>query len=311
MTIAAAAAILALVPGCDWMKKKDPPAGKSEKQLAAERSERIRKACASEATYDRLKELVFDEAARIRNSDPRNLDPLAAGSVVRMEQPLVKGRDEDLNVTVCTGRFILELPQGAENAFDGMRRLDAEVEYAAQAAADGSGMVYQMDGAEPIIYRLATYGLTGAARARVVEMPQPSAPPGAPPEVVLMDPVQPKQPAPAAKPAPPAAPRPAPAQAKPPEEPRRGFARPSFDCRYGRTNTEKMVCASPALAAKDRQMASIYYAAMANADAATRRHLRRSRDAFLARRERCGTAECVAAAYGARIAEIRSIVEGN
>lgn len=329
LTLGAAACALALLPGCDWMKKKEAPAAKSEKQLAAERNERIRKACASEGTYDRLKELVFDEAARIRNSDPRNLDPLAAASVVRMEQPLVKSRDEDLNVTVCTGRFILELPQGAENAFDGKRRLDAEVEYAAQAAADGSGMVYQMDGAEPIIYRLATFGLSGPALARItvpqVPAPAPAAAPGGP---VLMDPAQlPRSAAPAAEPAPAAAPAPRPAAAPkaapapapvpvreaaaPAPVPQPGPARPSFNCRYGRTSTERMVCSSPALASKDRQMASVYYAAMANADPATRRHLRRSRDAFLVRRERCGTEACVTAAYNARIAEIRSIAAGN
>src|SRR5688572_21277051 len=116
-----ATAALLGISACDWMQKKDAPDAKSEKQIAEERRERIRKACASEATYTRLKELVFDEAARIRNSDPRNLDPLAAGSVVRMEKPLVKSRDEELNVTVCTGRFFLELPPGAEALFDGQR----------------------------------------------------------------------------------------------------------------------------------------------------------------------------------------------
>jgi uncharacterized protein YecT (DUF1311 family) len=330
LKIVAAAAVLALMPACGWMKTPKPDAEKTEKELVAERNERIRKACASEGTYDRLKELVFDEAARIRNSDPRNLDPLAAAAVVRMEQPLVKSRDEDLNVTVCTGRFILELPPGAENAFDGKRRLDAQVEYAAQAAADGSGMVYQMDGAEPIIYRLATFGLSGQALARVVQIPQASAPPAAPAEeVVLMEPVAPTAPAPTAQPAeaprpappaktpPPVAPKPAarPAprveQAEAQPRPASGPARPSFNCRYGRSSSERMVCASSSLAAKDRQMSSIYYAAMARADPATRSHLRRSRDAFLSGRERCGSEACVAAAYNSRIAEIRSISDGR
>jgi hypothetical protein len=333
LKIVAAAALLASLPACDWMKTPKPAAEKTEKELLAERNERIRKACASEGTYDRLKELVFDEAARIRNSDPRNLDPLAAAAVVRMEKPLVKSRDEDLNVTVCTGRFILELPPGAENAFDGKRRLDAEVEYAAQAAADGSGLVYQMDGAEPIIYRLATFGLSGQALARVVQIPLASAPPAAPAEeVVLMEPVAPAPaaPAPAAEapqappraktpppvaPKPPAKPAPKPAapvqEAEAPVRPAPGPARPSFNCRYGRSSSEKMVCSSPSLAAKDREMSSIFYAAMASADAATRSHLRRSRDAFLSRRERCGSEACVAAAYNSRIAEIRSIARGE
>ena len=302
--LVASALLLMPTAACDWMKKKDSPDAKTEKQLAAERREQIRKACASEATYGRLKELVFDEAARIRNSDPRNLDPLAAGSVVRMEKPLVKSRDEDLNVTVCTGRFFLELPPGAENAFDGLRRLSAEVEYAAQAAADGSGMVYQMDGAEPIIYRLAAFGMGDRPMPKIASVPKPSAPPGVPAEPVLAD--SSPEPAPAA---PPPIPKPKSAPRAPVQS--AGGAQPSFNCRYAKTYTEKKVCASSALAAKDRAMASLYYDLMARADPATRGHLRRSRDAFLARRERCSSEECIAAAYDARRAEIRQIAAGD
>lgn len=93
------AALLALAlaaSGCDWMDKKDAPGAKTEAELRAEREERIRQACASAATYDRLKELAFDEAARIRRQEPRALDALAAASVVRMEEPVVKSRDEEL-----------------------------------------------------------------------------------------------------------------------------------------------------------------------------------------------------------------------
>ncbi|HYI39837.1 MAG TPA: hypothetical protein VE053_05920 [Allosphingosinicella sp.] len=298
----------ALLSGCDWMKKKDAPAQKSKTELAAEQRERIRKACASDATYDRLKELVFDEAARIRNSDPRNLDPLAASAVVRMENPVVKSRDDELNVTVCKGRFILELPPGAENAFDGKRRLDAEVEYAAQAAVDGSGLVYQMDGAEPIIYRLATFGMKAGPLPKVAPaapVPIPALPPeAAPAEPALMPPVA----EPAPRPAPPvrtaeksAAPAPA----------ARVTVRPSFNCRHGKTRTEKMICASPRLAAQDRAMASLYYDLMAGADPATRGHLRRSRDAFLGRREQCRSEGCIGSAYASRMAELRNVGRGD
>ncbi|PSJ39371.1 lysozyme inhibitor LprI family protein [Allosphingosinicella deserti] len=282
--------------GCDWMKAKSAPGAKTEKELAAEAGERLRKACSSAETYDRLKSVVFDEAARIRNSDARNLDPIAAASVVRMEKPVVKSRDEALDVTVCSGRFILELPPGAENAFDGMRRVSAEVEYSAQPAADGSGLVYQMDGAEPIVYRLATFGLAGGKLPQVVTVPQPSAPAAAAPQVDVVD----------ANPAAQAAPAPVPKA--PPVQP---GGKPSFNCRYAGTRSERMICGSPALAARDRQMASVYYEAMANSDAATQRHLRRSRDAFLARREQCGSAACVDGVYAARISEIKTVQEGR
>ncbi|HEX9965716.1 MAG TPA: hypothetical protein VGB04_12120 [Allosphingosinicella sp.] len=312
------AGVSALLGGCDWMKKKDPPEQKSKTELAAEQRERIRKACASDATYARLKELVFDEAARIRNSDPRNLDPLAAAAVVRMEQPLVKSRDEELNVTVCSGRFILELPPGAENAFDGQRRLDAEVEYAAQAAVDGSGLVYQMDGAEPIIYRLATFGLGGQPTRLEAGGPgrlPPPPPAAAPAQPTLMPPVAEAEP----RPAPPLPPvRTAERPQAPAPRPEAGSApatrvtvRPSFNCRHGKTRTEKMICSSPRLAAQDRAMASLYYDLMAGADPGTRGHLRRSRDSFLARRERCSSEGCVNSAYASRMAELRNIGRGE
>ncbi|HEX8238614.1 MAG TPA: hypothetical protein VF574_02615 [Allosphingosinicella sp.] len=313
-----AAGAATLLSGCDWMKKKEAPAQKSKTELASEQRERIRKACASDATYDRLKELVFDEAARIRNSDPRNLDPLAAAAVVRMEEPVVKSRDDELNVTVCSGRFILELPPGAENAFDGKRRLDAEVEYAAQAAVDGSGLVYQMDGAEPIIYRLATFGMKGGALPKFTQAAPaqiPSAPPkAAPSEPALMPPVAEAAPRPAAPPPAPSPPPPPVRTADRSPEPApatRVTVRPSFNCRYGKTRTEKMICSSPRLAAQDRAMASLYYDLMARADPATRGHLRRSRDAFLGRREQCRSEGCVDSAYTSRMAELRTIGRGD
>ena len=309
MKIAVVTACAVLVLGaCDWMDKKDAPGATSEAEQRAERDQRIRRACSSTSTYDRLKELAFDEAARIRNQDPRELDALAAASVVRMEDPVPKSRDEVLNVTVCRGRFILELPPGVENAFDGQRRLTADIEYAAQAATDGSGLVYHMEGAEPIVYRLAAAG--GFA-------PRPAAPAPSPP---------PGKTAQAQPPAPPPAPRqeapreqsgaPAPersassgAEARPAQA--RNAASPSFNCNYARTRSERMVCSNGTLAAKDRQMAALYYSTMANADVGTRAHLRRSRDAFLVRRERCGSEDCVLSIYDARIQEIRRIAAGE
>jgi hypothetical protein len=289
-----------LLGGCDWMKKKEAPATESREQLLAAQHERIRRACASTGTYERLKELVFDEATRIRKGDPRNLDPLAAETVVRMEDPVVKSRDESLNITVCTGRFVIELPPGAESAFDGERRLTANVEYAAQAALDGSGLVYEMDGAEPIIYRLAAVGLRGQPMPKITAVAQ--APPSAPPAAT---------PVPAASEMQQATPAPKPKVERASPPPLRVTARPSFNCRYARTSTERMVCGSPVLAAKDREMASLFYALLADADPGTRAHLRRSRDAFLSSRERCGSEDCVAAAYTARVAELRSIAAGQ
>jgi hypothetical protein len=167
-----------------------------------------------------------------------------------------------------------------------------------------------MDGAEPINYRLATFGLNGAGpMPKVVNIAQPSAPPAAPPQVAAVEPAPVVSvPAPAVRPRPDGPkPRAAVAAVVPPA-PAQGAARPSYNCRYARTKSEKLVCSSPALAARDRTMSAIYYRAIAGADPVTKRQIRTGRDAFLARRERCGGSEvCINAVYGERIAEIRGM----
>lgn len=282
------------VAGCDWLDAGKALDAENKSQAAAERSARLRRACASQATYDRLKELAFDEAIRIRGGEGGALESVATASVVRMEQPVVKSRDDALNVTVCTGRFVLELPPGAESAFNGERRLTANIEYAAQAALDGSGLVYRMNGAEPIIYRLATVGGVRSAQASAPSVPAPpAAPPPAPVATASTEP-------PRTAPRPAAEPGPAPAA-----------ARPSFNCRRAGSRSERMVCSNTALAARDRRMASQFYSALAGADSRTRRALRASRDRFLTYRERCGSAACIAQAYDDRMDEIRDIAGGR
>lgn len=299
-------------------------------------------ACASNATYARLKEVAFEEALRLRNGAAGDLDTLAASSVVRMENPVLKSRDDDLNVTVCTGRFILELPPGSEAAFGGQRRLIADIEYAAQAAADRSGLVYQIRGAEPIIYKLAAFNLGGqplrsppeatsetelaeadpnevAPVAETPQRPRPApvaAPP--PPPARPAPPPEPRRTAPAPRPALP--PRtaerpeaPAPRRAEAPEPALRAgtSSNPSFNCRSARTRGERMVCASRELAAKDRAMSSLFYSALSGASPQVRAELRRTRDRFLGYRDRCGTEACIAEAYDGRMQEIRDIIAGN
>jgi hypothetical protein len=336
MALAALAIIVAAAFGYSTSRgvKSKQTAAKAE--VSEKQESRLREACASSATYDRLKEVAFEEAVRIRNSDPTNLDTLATHSVVRMENPVVKSRDEDLNVTVCTGRFVLELPPGAEAGFGGERRLVADIEYAAQASADGSGLVYQMNGAEPIIYKLAAFDLqrqrmaSSAARPEVqvadagaVSPAEGSGLPSAPVPAVEREeaPVVQREPRPAPRPVQPrpeprAEPRPEPRpqpRVEPRPEPVRAVAsaRPSFNCRSARSRSERMVCSSHQLAAKDRAMSSLFYSALADADPRTRAELRRTRDRFLSYRERCGSEGCVAEAYDGRMQEIRDIMDSR
>lgn len=316
--------VLAAGFGLSLTQKKDPPGAETKAEVAEAKEDAFKDACASAATYDRLKQVVFEEAVRVRNADPTNLDTLATHSVVRMEQPVVKSRDDELNVTVCTGRFVLELPPGAERGFAGERRLMANVEYAAQAAADGSGLVYQMSGAEPIIYRLASFDLQGQRyqppgappQGQFAEATSPLAAPGQAPVQTQPAPAVPPRAEPAPSPAPIAraepAPRPAPvpreAPVTRPAPTATASARPSFNCASARTRSERMVCSNGGLASRDRAMSSQYYSALAGADSDQRRALRKTRDRFLAYRERCGSEACVAEAYEGRMMEIRDIM---
>jgi uncharacterized protein YecT (DUF1311 family) len=321
-------ALAAAVFGYNLTSNRNEETGSPKGSLAKKAEAKLQDACASTATYARLKEVAFEEAVRIRNADPANLDTLAASVVVRMENPHVKSRDEDLNVTVCSGRFVLELPPGAEGGFAGERRLVADIEYAAQAAADGSGLVYQMKGAEPIIYKLANFDLNG-------RRPQPQAPAeetrlaeAAP----AMSEPQEVEPEPEPQPQPRTVPPPPPVrEARPPRteprpvvvakreepEPRpqpirtEARANPSFNCNQAGTRSERMVCSSRRLASRDRQMSSMFYSALADADARKKRELRRTRDRFLAYRERCGDEDCIAEAYEGRMREIHDIMEAE
>ena len=299
---------------CDGIDDADQTPAAS---VAKARLEQVRRACASRLTYARLKEYVFDEAARIRNSDPGGLDPLAAHSIVRMEDPVVKSRDDKLNITVCTGRFVLNLPPGIQDAFNGQTFIQADVEYAAQAAADGSGLVYSMNGAEPIIYRIATLGLPTRPMPRVIAAPAVAAKgkdtevdlaaAGPPRSASMPPPVHRATKTIAAAQAPPPMNRPA---ARPEQVPARqatANTSPSFNCRHAKTPSEMMVCRNSSLAAADRRMSAIYYSQMAGADSEAKRALRRTRDKFLARREGCSTQSCVARVYQERVTEIRRI----
>lgn len=281
-------AVVAAAFGLSLTQPYERAVGEEKTERAAAEQEQMEDACASAATYNRLKEVAFEEAVRIRNADPANLDTLATHSVVRMENPVVKSQDEALNVTVCTGTFILELPPGAERAFGGERRLTAEIEYSAQRAADGSGLVYQISGAEPIIYKLAAFDLQNQPVR--VSQPEPESQPTDFAEAALPSP-PPDEPA-----------------AAPPASAPRQASRPSFNCRVAGSPSERMVCSSERLAALDRQMSSQFYSALPEADRQARRRLRQTRDAFLAYRDRCPDEACVAEAYQGRMREIRDIM---
>ena len=316
------AVLLVTLTGCDWMQPKPPPVDPRSARVRIEHEWRLQRACASAQTYDRLKAIAFDEVSRARGAGAPNLDVLAASSTLRMVSPVAKSRDNELNITVCSGRMIVELPPGAEAAFGGAKRLEADVEYAAQEAADGSGLVYRLQGAEPIVTQIAGIDprrLGADMRTAQVNLPLP--PPVRDPRTVAeqmglpeyaqVEPSPPRSPpVPRPAPLPRSSTEPAPAQTAEPPPPPRVVTRPSFNCRYARSRVENLICADARLAGRDRAMSSAFYAALARGDGATKASLRRSRDRFLRFRDRCPDAACVAQAYSDRVDEIRDIAAG-
>ena len=249
--------------------------------------------CASQATYDRIKDELFRQAAQVRKSDQAAFDRLSAYASVRMQRPLLRSRDDELGTVRCTGHLSLDLPPGVA-VVGGRRTLSADIDYVLQPAADGSGDVVLLEGADPIVLPLATLSRTGS-------------PAGAPQDDVL-GPVAPGTPAPPLAPGlPPVAGEPPP----PPAVPQANRVSPSFNCRYARTSGEIAVCNDPALAALDRQMAAQYFRALSVAGPRQRTLLTTTRGAFLRFRDQCPIEACIAETYRGRMREIRDIMAGD
>ena len=337
-------AIFGAALGLGLTQRDEGPEGNNKVELASV-DKAGQQACASNAAYDQLKGVLFADALKVRSTDSENLNTLATHSVVRMEDPVVKNRDPSSGAVACSGTFILELPPGAEAAFAGQRRLTADVDYTAQPAADGSGLVYQINGAERIMAQLADFNLHGRSYLPSLEdetqfaEAAPALPPlgmGGPEEPVPSDQADRANETERAAAAARAQRRDRVMRAareasetrqreqrearaerngertrRAEASPRRSNSRPSFNCRYAKTRSEKMVCESDRLAAHDREMAAMFYAALDDADRSTRRELNRTRDRFLAYRDRCRSETCVAQAYQGRMREISDIMTAS
>ncbi len=261
----------------------------SDDQIAGRAATDPEKACGSQKTYDLIKRELFRRAAQLRGSDQAAFNQLTSYSVIRMDAPMLKSHDEELGTVQCSGSLALDLPPGVA-VVGGRRTLTADIDYALQPAADGSGDVLKLTNADAIITPLATLArVDAAAEDPLANATGPALPP------ISADP-GPVAPLPA-EPAPPATAGPG--------------ARPSFNCQYARTRGEIAVCNDAGLAALDRQMAAEFSRAMAQASAGERAMLQNSRGRFLSFRDRCGTNSCIADTYRGRMREIEDIMAGR
>ena len=259
------------------------------------------KLCASKETYDLIKRELFRRAAQLRGSDQAAFDQLSAYAVVRMENPVLESRDSSTGGVNCSGTLSLDLPPGVA-VVGGRRTLTADVDYTVQPAADGTGNVVLLRNADTIIGPLATL----ARVSQTSSAPQAGAQPPLPAPTT---PAPPSGGQPQAAPSQPAPPPTQPQSSRPPTV--AAGAHPSFDCAKARTKGEIAVCSNAGLAALDRNMADQYRGAIAHATPDQRALLRRTRDRFLAYRDRCPNRSCIGDAYVGRMREIRDIMEGS
>jgi hypothetical protein len=274
-----------------FTSNRNPDQDKLTGNLAGETSTSSpEKRCAAQSTYDLIKRDLFRRAGQLRGSDQAAFDKLANYAVLRMENPVMESEDSTTGAVHCSGSLALDLPPGVA-VVGGRRTLTSDIDYTIQQAADSSGPVVLLQNVDAIVAPLATL-------ARVA---QPQEQPVVPDETSVVAPSDANVAAPQA-----------PLLPAPPENPPRpGGARPSFDCGNAQTKGELAVCADAGLAALDRNMAAQYGRAMANASAEQQAQLRRTRDRFLAYRDRCPNRQCIGDAYVGRMREIRDIIEGR
>jgi uncharacterized protein YecT (DUF1311 family) len=244
------------------------------------------KLCASKATYESIKHDLFRRAAQVRGSDQPAFDTLSNYATLRMEHPVMESQDESTGAVNCSGSLSLDLPPGV-GIVGGRRTLTADVDYTVQPAADGSGNVVLLRSADAIVTPLAT----------LTKVAEPEAQSGTEEDTdadELQENVAASE------------------SANKEVGPQTDYpGRPSFDCSNARTKGEIAVCSDSGLSALDVNMATQYRRAIGSASAEERAMLQRTRDRFLAYRDRCPNRSCIADAYVGRMKEIRDIMEGR
>ena len=236
--------------------------------------------CSSNAIVGALKRGLFDAAAQGRPGDAEAFRQVASAAVARMENAALES--EAGARLDCSGSLAIDLPPGIVGS-GGRRHLMGNVDY----SVDRGGGSVEIRGATSLVNALAA--LARSANGITSSISE------APPEEAAIDPLQE-----GGEPAP--QPQPGPGSAA---------ASPSFDCSRARTSGERAICGDPGLAALDRQMASQYQRTMSTTPPEAQALLRRTRDRFLAYRDRCPDSACIAGAYQDRMREISDIAAGR
>lgn len=271
-------AVTALTGCKDWLFDKQPDAGNVVNVSEASPMDNLvaniadgntasasDQQCASQTTYDAIKKQVFDNARKKVTTNSKPLTSLQNASAVRMTAPVVTNANAQLQRTECAGQLTLMLPPAAANAFGGSNLLSASVTYSVQQAADHSGTVVLVMGADSLSDQLASATDMLAQRKGGDDMMGGLG--GAGGSVTAF----------AGK-----------------------TFNPSFDCGGKLTNAMRMICQDEDLAAQDRDLTRLYQAKKAATPKPDLPKLVQAQRDFLKSRDNCPDTECMQNLYSTR-----------
>ncbi len=157
-----------VLAGCD---SKPNAIAKSDIAKAVKPDESPAANCASRAAFDIIRDQVFDAAiAKVEGKESAKLNSLRAVIAGRLEAPIVSSHDEAIGRTECMGKVVFGLPPNTQKAFGDADALTADINYAVQKAADGTGLVVDATGTEAMVQSL----IAGAKLKRIVPARIPS-----------------------------------------------------------------------------------------------------------------------------------------
>jgi hypothetical protein len=117
--------------------------------------------CASSEAFGKLKQIVFDDAAKAAPDSQRiAIQNLAAQSTASVKLAVLDSVDQQTAKISCSGQLTVTFPQTASSAFGGAAPAMTNVRYTSQPAADGTGQVISVEGAGPIIDSIARADLS-------------------------------------------------------------------------------------------------------------------------------------------------------
>lgn len=126
------------------------------------------KVCASQETTDRIRGLLFSKAATAAGSSNRYAIPkLQPQTKVSVVKALVESFDPATRRTNCTGMLAVTLPAGVMT----VGSLRVPIRYSAQPLADGSGVSFDLSGADEVVAAIAGADLTVWANANAKPEP--------------------------------------------------------------------------------------------------------------------------------------------